>query len=137
MGYTYAQRLDLVLQKREKLQQQLASLQKKKKMLTAREQAVERKELARKKYRLGGLVMLAAEKQNNELTDEVLLGGLLQIHSESHADKIQIWKSIGSALLKSQRHEVKESAAAQGFTQVAIEAENYVLPPQILPPRFG
>lgn len=124
MGYTYAQRLDLVTQKREKLQKQLASLQKQKRNLTARERAVERKELARKKYRLGGLVILAAEKQDNELTDEVLLGGLLQIHAESEAEKLQRWERFGSATLKSQRHEVKESAAAQGFTQVAVEAEN-------------
>lgn len=123
MGYTYAQRLDLISQKREKLQQQLASLQNKERQISSRERAIERKELARKKYCLGGLVMLAAEKQNRTLTDEMLLGGLLQIYAENDTATTERWERFGAALLKSQRHEIKESAAAQGYTQDDVMTE--------------
>lgn len=123
MGYTYAQRLDVIGQKREKLERQLADLQRKEKTISAREREIERKELAREKYRLGGLILLAAEKQCHTLSDAVLLGGLLQVYAESDAVNLQRWERYGAGLLKSQRHEVKESAAAQGFTQADVREE--------------
>lgn len=123
MGYTYAQRLGVIEQKREKLERQLADLERKEKTISAREREIVRKELARQKYRLGGLVMLAAEKQNRTLSDEVLLGALLQIFADTDADKIRRWERFGAVLLKKQRHEVKESAAAQGFTQQEISTD--------------
>ncbi len=117
MGYSYAQRLNVIEQKREKLERQLADLQRKQKAISAREREIERKELAREKYRLGGLVILAREKLGNMLSDEILLGALLQIHNEKEADKLKGWERYGAGLLKTQRHEIKESASAQGFTQ--------------------
>lgn len=124
MSYTYAQRLDVIGQKREKLERQLADLQRKEKVISAREREIKRKELAREKYRLGGLIHLAAEKQKNTLSDAVLLGGLLHIYSETDVVTIQRWERYGAGLLKTQRHEVKESAAAQGFTQTEVSAES-------------
>lgn len=123
MGYSYAQRLNVIEQKREKLERQLADLQRKQKAISAREREIERKEQAREKYRLGGLVILAREKLGNVLSDEALLGALLQIHNEKEADKLKSWERYGAGLLKTQRHEVKESAAAQGFTQTALSDE--------------
>lgn len=123
MGYTYAQRLDVIGQKREKLERQLADLQRKEKTISAREREIQRKELAREKYRLGGLILLAAEKQNRTLSDTVLLGGLLQVYAESDAVNLQRWERYGAGLLKTQRHEVKESAAAQGFSQAEVRSE--------------
>lgn len=123
MGYTYAQRLQVIEQKREKLGRQLADLGRKEKTISAREREIERKEFARKKYRLGGLIILAAEKQNRTLSDEVLLGALLQIYNEQDADKLHSWERYGAGLLKTQRQEVKESAAAQGFAQSDIRTE--------------
>ena len=120
MGYTYAQRLNVIEQKREKLERQLADLERKEKTISAREREIVRKELARQKYRLGGLIVLAAEKQNRTLSDEALLGALLLIYNETAPDTLRSWERYGAALLKSQRHEVKESAAAQGFTQKQI-----------------
>ena len=40
--------------------------------------------------------------------------------SEKDAYKITGWERYGAALLKTQRHEVKESAAAQGFNQTDV-----------------
>ncbi len=123
MGYSYAQRLDVIGQKREKLERRLAELQRKEKTITARERETQRKELARQKYHLGGLVLLAADKQGSSMNDEALLGALLQVFAEGNAETIQRWERYGATLLKKQRHEVKESAAAQGFTQSEITAE--------------
>jgi len=124
MSYTYAQRLDVIGQKRAKLERQLADLQRKEKTISAREREIKRKELAREKYRLGGLIHLASGKQNRTLSDEVLLGALLQIFSETEDEKIRRWENFGAALLKTQRHEVKESAAAQGFSKGEVAAES-------------
>lgn len=124
MGYTYAQRLQVIEQKRAKLERQIMELQQKEKTITAREREIERKELARQKYRLGGLIMLASGKQNRTLSDEVLLGGLLQILAETDPAKIERWERFGSALLKSQRQALKESASAQGFTQSEAMSED-------------
>lgn len=123
MGYTYAQRLNVIEQKKQKLERQLADLERKEKTISAREREIERKELARQKYRLGGLIILASEKQGCELSDEILLGGLLQIYNEKEPDKLRSWERYGTGLLKTQRHEVKESAAAQGFNQTEVRAE--------------
>lgn len=123
MGYSYAQRLDVIAQKREKLERKLADLQQKEKTISAREREIARKEQARQKYRLGGLIVLASEKQGRTLSDEILLGGLLQILSETEPGKLERWERFGAALLKRQRQEVKESAAAQGFTQTDVRDE--------------
>lgn len=124
MSYTYAQRLDVIEQKRAKLERQLEDLQRKEKAITAREREVARKELARQKYRLGGLILLAQSKMGRTLSDEALLGALLQIYNEQGADKIRSWERYGAGLLKTQRQDVKESASAQGFTQVAAWRES-------------
>jgi len=123
MGYTYAQRLNVIEQKRQKLERQLADLERKEKTISAREREIARKEQARQKYRLGGLILLASEKLGSTLSDEALLGALLQIYSEKDDYKLKGWERYGAALLKTQRHEIKESAAAQGFTQSDIKAE--------------
>lgn len=123
MAYTYAQRLNIIEQKRTKLERLLADLQRKEKTIFAREREIERKELARKKYRLGGLVMLASASQGKTLADETLLGGLLQLFTETDTARIQRWEKFGAVLLKTQRIEIKESAAAQGFTQSEVRSE--------------
>ncbi len=123
MAYTYAQRLGVIEQKRAKLERQLADLQRTEKTITAREREIERKELARQKYRLGGLILLAQSKIGGTLSDEALLGALLQIYNEQEPDKLRSWERYGAGLLKTQRAEVKESAAAQGFTQDEVRSE--------------
>jgi len=123
MAYTYAQRLDVIGQKRKKLERQLADLQQKEKAISASEREIERKKLAREKYRLGGLIILAAEKQNRTLSDAALLGGLLQVYTESDDVNLQRWERYGAGLLKTQRHEVKESASAQGYKQAEVRNE--------------
>ena len=123
MAYTYAQRLDVIGQKRAKLERQLVDLQQKEKTFTAREQEIERKVLARQKYRLGGLILLASQKLGRTLSDEVLLGALLHVYSEHEPDTLRSWERFGAGILKTKRHEVKESAAAQGFTQSDVRAE--------------
>ena len=125
MSYTYAQRLNVIEQKKTKLERQLADLARKEKTITAREREIERKELARQKYHLGGLILLAQSKIGSTLSDEALLGGLLQIYNEKEADKLRSWERYGAGLLKSQRQEVKKSAAAQGFTQTEVRKESY------------
>ena len=111
MAYTYAQRLNVIEQKKTKLEHQLADLQRQEKTITAHEREIERKELARQKYRLGGLILLASQKLGRTLTDEVLLGALLHIYTEQAADTIKSWERFGAGILKTQRHEVKESDA--------------------------
>ena len=123
MAYTYAQRLNVIEQKRTKLGRQLADLQRKEKTISAREREIERKELARQKYRLGGLILLAQSKIGGTLSDEALLGALLHIYTEQAADTIRSWQRFGAGILKTQRREVKESASAQGFTQPDVRAE--------------
>lgn len=123
MAYTYAQRLNVIEQKRAKLERKLADLQRTEKTITAREREIERKELARQKYRLGGLILLAQAKIGGTLSDEALLGALLQIYNEQEPDKVRSWERYGAGLLKTQRHEVEKSAAAQGFTQAEVKAE--------------
>jgi hypothetical protein len=125
MAYTYAQRLGVIEQKRAKLERQLTDLQRKEKTITAREREIERKELARQKYRLGGLILLAQSKIGGTLSDEALLGALLQIYNEQEPDKLRSWERYGAGLLKSQRAEIKESAAAQGFTQDEVRSERH------------
>lgn len=123
MGYSYAQRLQVIEQKRQKLERMVSDLQRKEKTISAHEKEINRKELARQKYRLGGLIILASEKLGRELSDEILLGGLLQIYNEQDPSKLHSWERYGAGLLKTQRHEVKESAAAQGFTQTDVRSE--------------
>ena len=123
MAYTYAQRLNVIEQKRTKLERQLADLQRKEKTISAREREIERKELARQKYRLGGLILLAQSKIGGTLSDEVLLGALLHVYSEHEPDTLRSWERFGAGILKTQRHEVKESAAAQGFSQSEVRSE--------------
>jgi len=124
MSYTYAKRLDVIGQKRAKLERQLAELQRKEKSITASEREIGRKELARQKYRLGGLILLAQAKIGSTLSDETLLGALLQIYNEKEPDKLRSWERYGAGLLKNQRHEVKESASAQGYTQTEVREES-------------
>jgi len=123
MGYSYSKRLDVIEQKRQKLEQQLAELNRQGKQISAREREIKRKELNRKKYHLGGLVELAQQKQNRSLSDEVLLGALLQVLKVNDPIALERWRQIGATLLKTQRHEIKESAAAQGFSQVEVKRE--------------
>ncbi len=120
MSYTYAQRIGVIEQKRAKLERQLADLERKEKSITAREREIERKALARQKYRLGGLILLAQAKMGGALSEEALLGALLQVYNEQEPDRIRSWERYGTGLLKTQRQEVKESAAAQGFTQAEV-----------------
>lgn len=123
MGYSYAQRLQVVEQKRQKLERQLTTLRQQEKTLSAHEREIERKELNRKKYRWGGLVHLAEEKQNRTLSDAVLLGALLQVVAENDPNILGRWERYGAGLLRTQRHEIKESAAAQGYTQAGLARE--------------
>ena len=123
MAYTYAQRLEVIEQKRAKLERRINDLQRKEKSITASERAIQRKELAREKYRLGGLILLAQSKVGGELSDEALLGALLQIYNEKESDRVRSWERYGAGLLKTQRQEVKESASAQGFTQAEVRVD--------------
>lgn len=120
MGYSYAKRLEVIEQKRLKLERQLTELNQQGKEISAREREVERKELNRKKYRWGGLIELAGQKKNRSLPDEVLLGALLQVMGVNDSATLERWNKIGETLLKDQRKTVKESAAAQGYTQTAV-----------------
>jgi len=123
MAYTYAQRLDVIGQKRAKLERQISDLQRKEKSITASERAIQRKELAREKYRLGGLILLAQAKVGGKLSDGALLGALLLVYNEKEPDRVRSWERYGAGLLKSQRQEVKESAASQGFSQAEVRSE--------------
>ena len=123
MAFTYAERLDVIGQKRAKLEMQIRDLQLKEKSITASERAIQKKELAREKYRLGGLILLAQSKVGGELSDEALLGALLLAYNEKEPDRVRSWERYGAMLLKSQRQEVKESAAAQGFSQAEVRSE--------------
>lgn len=123
MGYSYAKRLEVIEQKRQKLEQQLAELNQHGKQISAREREIKRKELNRKKYRWGGLIELAQQKRNRTLPDEVLLGALLQVLKVEDANALENWGRIGASLLRAQRHTVKESASAQGFSQADIKGE--------------
>lgn len=93
------------------------------KTISAREREIERKELARQKYCLGALILLAQAKIGGTLSDEFLLGALLQIYNEQESDRLRSWGRYGAGLLKTQRQEVKESAAAQDFPQAEVKAE--------------
>jgi vacuolar-type H+-ATPase subunit I/STV1 len=123
MAYTYAQRLEVIEQKRAKLERRISDLQRKEKSITASERAIQRKELAREKYRLGGLILLAQAKIGGKLSDEALLGALLQIFNDKEPDKIKSWERYGAGLLKTQRSNIKESASAQGFTQAEVRTK--------------
>jgi hypothetical protein len=123
MGYSYSKRLEVIGQKREKLERQLAELNQQGKQISARERETKRKELNRKKYKWGGLVELAQQTQNRTISDEVLLGALLQVLKISDQNSLERWQQAGANLLKTQRKTVKESAAAQGYTQVDVRSE--------------
>ena len=123
MAFTYAERLDVIGQKRAKLEMQIRDLQLKEKSITASERAIQKKELAREKYRLGGLILLAQSKVGGELSDEALLGALLLAYNAKEPDRVRSWERYGAMLLKSQRQEVKESASAQHFTQAEVRSE--------------
>ena len=123
MGYSYSRRLEVIEQKREKLERQLAELNQQGKAISARERETKRKELNRKKYKWGGLVELAQQTQNRTISDEVLLGALLQVLKISDQNSLERWQQAGANLLKTQRKTVKESAAAQGYSQVEVRSE--------------
>jgi len=123
MGYSYAKRLEVIEQKRQKLERQLAELAQQGKQISARERETKRKELNRKKYRWGGLVELAQQTQNREISDETLLGALLQVLKITDQNSLERWRQLGANLLKTQRQTIKESAAAQGYSQVDVRNE--------------
>ncbi|MDD4978498.1 MAG: conjugal transfer protein TraD [Gallionella sp.] len=120
MGYSYAKRLEVIEQKRQKLERQLAELNQQGKEISAREREIQRKELNRKKYRWGGLIELAEKMQNGTLSDEILLGALLQVMGIKDSATLERWGKMGGRLLRSQRQTVKESASAQGYTQIEV-----------------
>jgi hypothetical protein len=123
MGYSYAKRLEVIEQKREKLERQLAELNQQGKQISAREREIERKQLSRRKFKWGGLVELAGQKQNRTLTDEMLLGALLQVMAIKDPAALARWEKSGADLLKTQRKTVKESASAQGYSQTEVGSE--------------
>lgn len=123
MGYSYARRLEVIEQKRQKLERQLAELNQQGKVISAREREIERKELNRQKFKWGGLVELAGQKQNRTLPDEILLGALLQVMNIKDTATLERWGKTGGGLLQSQRQTVKESASAQGYTQIEARGE--------------
>jgi len=119
MGYSYGKRLEVIEQKRQKLERQLSELNQQGKQISARERETKRKELNRKKYRWGGLIELAQQTQNRTISDEVLLGALLQVLKVSDPNSLERWRQAGANLLKTQRQTIKESAAAQGYSMAA------------------
>ncbi|WP_035383109.1 conjugal transfer protein TraD [Ferriphaselus sp. R-1] len=123
MGYSYSKRLEVIEQKRQKLERQLVELNQQGKVISARERETKRKEQNRQKYRWGGLIELAGQQKNRTLSDEVLLGALLQVMVVTDAATLERWNKQGAGLLKDQRQSIKESAAAQGYTQADVRSE--------------
>lgn len=101
MGYSYAKRLEVIEQKRQKLERQLVELNQQGKVIFARERETKRKEQNRQKFRWGGLIELAGQQKNRTLSDEVLLGALLQVMAVTDAATLERWEKAGGKLIES------------------------------------
>lgn len=123
MTYSNATKIERLKSRRERLEQQLEAVRQQQRTCESKQKASARKERNRLTYHLGGLVLLAFEKQGRELSDASLLGALLHTVANATPERVGAWEKYGAALLKTQRQTIRESAAAQGYTQSDVKRE--------------
>ena len=122
---TYTEKLNLINLQKEKLEKRLTQLIHKEKTLTSVAKKANRTEEEKRKYKLGGLVLLALSFCNmEEFNDAEILGSLIKSFENNSATARAVYKTIGEKKLYENRHLEKQSASAQGFTQAEILSES-------------
>ena len=121
----YKKRMALIDLQKEKLTLRLERIAKKERTLKANVKKAERDEIAKRKYRLGGLVFTALSKCSiSDFEDTEILGALIKaFEANSKVHRLAFLRS-GESVLYENRHENIQSAHAQGFTDSEIRAES-------------
>ena len=121
---THAEKLKMLGLKKEKLEQRLTQLIQKEKTLSSVAKKERRAEEEKRKYKLGGLVLLAFSVSDIEDFDDAeMLGALMSCYKNNNPSVRAIYKKAGEKILFNNRQYEKQSASAQGFTQNEILAE--------------
>lgn len=121
---THAEKLNLINMQKEKLEQRLTQLIQKEKTLASVAKKAHRAEEEKRKYKLGGLVLLALSSCKIEKFDDAeILGALIKSFENGSATARIAYKKVGEKILYTNRHLEKQSASAQGFTQNEIARE--------------
>jgi len=120
----YKKRMALIELQKEKLALRLERIAKKERALKANVKKAERDEIAKRKYRLGGLVFTALSKCNiSDFEDSEILGALIKsFEANSKVHRLAFLRS-GESVLIENRQENIQSAHAQGFTESEIKTE--------------
>ena len=121
---THAEKLKMLGLKKNKLEQRLTQLIQKEKTLSSVAKKERRAEEEKRKYKLGGLVILALSVSNIEDFDDAeILGALMTCYKNNSPTARLIYKRGGEKILFDNRQSEKQSASAQGFTQNEILSE--------------
>ena len=122
---TYDEKIKMLSLKKEKLSQRLTQLMQKEKTLFSVAKKQRRAEEEKRKYKLGGIVLLALSScEISDFDDAEILGALIKSFENGSATARAIYKKSGEKILFDNRHSEKQSASAQGFTQNEIFCES-------------
>ena len=116
------ERRALLNSKRDRLREQLKRLAQRERQLNAKENHQSRKALERARYQLGGIVQVVMAKlEIDDYSQSEIAGALLSAFSDGSMRSV--YAVAGDSMLKASRHENKQSASAQGYTQAEVARE--------------
>ena len=120
----YSEKMALLEMKKEKLQKRLAQISAREKTLAAKKRAANRTNENRRKYALGGVVILAMEEIGIDVFDEAeIVGALLKAYEKYDLETHYNYEAAGEKILFSHRHTDQQSASSQGFSKSEILVE--------------
>lgn len=124
---TYEEKMQMLALKKEQLEKKMSAILQREKTLLSVAKKAKRAEEDKRKYKLGGLVLLALSScEVEDFDDAEILGALLKCFENKNQQARDFFKNYGEKKLFSARHSVKQSASAQSFTQAEILKESQV-----------
>lgn len=122
---TYEEKMQALALKKEQLEKKMSAILQREKTLASIAKKAKRAEEDKRKYKLGGLVMLALSScEVEDFEDEEVLGALIKCFENKSPQARAFFKTYGERKLFSARHASQQSASAQSFTQAEILKES-------------
>ena len=121
----YQQKLEALNLTKERLQKRLSILAKREKSLASHKRKEARKNLERRKYQLGGVVILAmSECDIYDFDESEILGCLVSVFQSCDLEKLYTMQTAGEKIFLQHRQSYQQSASAQGFKAVEVAEES-------------